>query len=149
MVWNVKYFNMNKQVIEDFNPLKHYDDWIKKQKKKCATKEEFAETLKTEMMWRFWSRAEWELVVVSEDDGSIWLVPWVGCYYEDKVKINVTDDTSFDWKGFSDKHIKSQIYDNRAKIDVFDQLHWRWDELVDYIWYTRLKYERKNPKFDR
>ena len=149
MVWNVKYFNMNKQVIEDFNPLKHYDDWIKKQKKKCATKEEFAEALRRELQYRFWSRAEYELIITKEEDGSIWLSPWVGCYNPDEAKINVANDISFDWKGFAEEHIKKQIFNNRAKIDIFDQYMFRFDELVDNLWHTRLKWERKNPKFDR
>jgi hypothetical protein len=147
MIWNVKYYNMNKQAIEDYNPLKHYDDWIKKQKKNCATKTEFAEVFKREMMWRFWSKSEWELVIIKEEDNSIWLIPWVGCRTPDDVKINVTHDNSFDWKGFAEEHIDKQIYGNRAKIDVYDQLQWRWSELVNYIWRTRLKWERDHPKF--
>jgi hypothetical protein len=147
MIWNVKYYNINKQTIEDYNPLKHYDDWIKKQKKKCTTKTEFAEVFKREMMWRFWCKAEWELVITKEEDGSIWLIPWVGCRTPDDVKINITNDNSFDWKGFAEEHIDKQIYGNRAKIDVYDQLQWRWSELVDYIWHTRLKWERDHPKF--
>jgi predicted dehydrogenase len=34
-----------------------------------------------------------------------------------------------------------------AKIDIFDQLQWKWNEFIDYLWYTRLRYERDNPKF--
>ena len=49
MIWNVKRFNTHKQVIEDFNPLRYYDDWIKKQKKKCGTKAEFSEVLDKEI----------------------------------------------------------------------------------------------------
>ena len=45
------------------------------------------------------------------------------------------------------EHINKQIYENKAKIDVFDQLEWKWNEFIDYCWYTRLKYERNNPKY--
>lgn len=154
MFWNVKYFNFNKQIIQDFNVLKNYEEWIKEQKKKCATKDEFAEVLKREMMWRFWSKCEWELIISIDNKDNIWLSPWVGCRNIDEVKINVTNDNSFNWRGFAEKHISSQvytnkIYTNKAKIDVYDQIEWNWKEFVDYIWYTRLKYERKNPKFER
>lgn len=149
MFWNVKYFNFNKQIIQDFNVLKNYEEWIKKQKKKCATKDEFAEVLKREMMWRFWSKCEWELIVSIDNEDNIWLSPWVGCRNIDEVKINVTNDNTFNWRDFAEKHISSQIYTNEAKIDVYDQINWNWKEFVDYIWYTRLKYERKNPKFER
>jgi hypothetical protein len=149
MIWNIKRFDINKQAIVDYNPLdcKYYEGWIKQQKKRCATKTEFAETLRSELQHRFWSRSEYELIIIREEDGSIWLSPWVGCSNPDEVKINVTDDTSFDWKGFAEEHIDKQIYGNRAKIDVYDQLQWRWSELVDYIWHTRLKWERDHPKF--
>ena len=63
--------------------------------------------------------------------------------------IDVTDDTSFDWHSFADTHIDRQLYRNTAKIDVWDQLRWKWAELVDYCWYTRLPYERKHSKFER
>ena len=40
-----------------------------------------------------------------------------------------------------------QIYKNEAKIDIFDQLEYRWDEFIDLCWHTRLRYERDNAKF--
>ena len=147
MIRNVKRFDMNKQVIVDYNPFKYYDDWLKKQKKKCATKAEFAEVLRRELQYRFWSKAEYELIITKEEDGSIWLSPWVGCRNPDEVKINVTDDASFDWKGFAEEHINKQIYNNRAKIDIFDQYMHCFDELVDDLWHTRQKYQRDHPKF--
>lgn len=149
MIWNVKRFDINKQAIVDYNPLQYYDSWIKKHKKKCATKAEFAEAFRRELQYRFWSRAEYELIIAKEEDGSIWLGPWVGCYRPNEVKINVTDDTSFDWKGFAEEHINEQIYGNKAKIDIFDQYMYRFGELVDDLWYTRQKYQRDHPKFHK
>jgi hypothetical protein len=58
-------------------------------------------------------------------------------------------DSSFDWLCFAKQHIEKQIYSNKAKIDIYDQLAWRWDEFVDYCWYTRLPYERKHQKFEK
>lgn len=147
MIRNVKRFDMNKQAIIDYNPFKYYDGWIKKQKKKCNTKAEFAEVLRRELQYRFWSKSEYELIITKEKDGSIWLSPWVGCYDPEKVKINVTNDTTFDWKGFAEEHINKQIFNNRAKIDIFDQYMFYFDELVTYLWTTRQKYQRDHPKF--
>lgn len=147
--WEVKNFDVNRQVIEDYDILEYREDFIKKLKKKCATKEEFAEQLRREMMYRFWSKCEWELVIEVTEDERVLLKPWCGCRDEEKATIDVTDDTSFDWKNFAKEHIRQQIFKNEAKIDVYDQLKWRWDEFVDYCWYTRLKYERKNKKFER
>ena len=99
------------------------------------------------MMYYYWSKCEWELIIEIDDNNRIWLNPWVGCIEPENVRIDVTGREGFDWEGFAKEHINKQIYKNKAKIDVFDQLEWRWSEFIDYCWYTRLKYERNTPKF--
>ena len=145
--WLVKNFDFNKQAIIDYDVLKYREEQIKKMKKKATTKEEFSEMLRGEFQWQYWSRAEYELII-EIDDGRVWLMPWVGCREPNKVRIDVTDDNSFDWRGFAETHLGNQTYKNEAKIDVFDQLDYVWDEFITYLWTTRLKYERKNSKFD-
>ena len=141
--WIVKNFDCNAQKIKDYDILKYREDDIKKLKKKCATKEEFAEALRRECMYRFWSKAEWELIIGLTEDGRVILRPWCGCYNPDEVKIDVTDDTSFDWQGFAAKHIKKQIFENKAKIDAWDQIEYRWDEFVEYVWGYHHKWQRR------
>ena len=31
-------------------------------------------------------------------------------------------------------HIKMQIYGNKAKIDIWNQIEYRFDEFIDYCW---------------
>lgn len=143
MSWLVKRFDTNHQVIYNYDVLKYREDDIKKMKKKCATKEEFAEALKREMMYYFWSKAEHELIIEITEDNRIFLNPWVGCREPEKARIDVTDDKDFDWRGFAEEHIKRQIYDNRTKIDVYDQLQYQWDTFVNYCWNYRHKWQRK------
>ena len=147
----VKNYNCNADRIENYDVLKYQENLIKKLKKKCATKKEFSESLRSEFMWRFWSKSEWELIITKKEDGRIVLSPWCGCSNPDSVAIDVTNDESFDWSGFADEHIKRQIFNNQAKIDVYDQIMYgdRFSNLVDELWYTRLPYERDNPKFHR
>ena len=145
--WKVKNYLINENKIWDYDVLKYREDQIKQLKKKCSTKEEFAEEMRREMMWQYWSRAEYEVIIEIDDNNRIWLKPWVGCLNPEEVKIDVTDDETFDWRGFANEHIAKQIYKNEAKVDIFDQLRWKWDEFIDYLWHTRLKYERDNPKF--
>ena len=149
LTWLVTYYDFNADKIKYYDVLKHREDFIKNLKKKCNTKEEFAEKIRREMMWCYWSKCEWELITEIDDNNRIWLSPWVGCRDPENVRIDVTDREDFDWRGFTEKHIGKQIYKNKAKIDVFNQLEWRWDEFIDYCWHTRLRYERSNPKFDR
>ena len=147
----VKYYNCNANKIEDYDVLKRREFEIKKFKKKCADKEDFANELRVEFMRRFWSKAEWELVVTKTTDGRVILSPWCGCSDPDDCSIDVTNDKSFDWSNFSDEHIKRQSFKNQAKIDVYDQIMYgdRFSNLVDELWYTRLPYERDNPTFHR
>ena len=149
--WKVKIFDCNKQKIVDYDALKYRENQIKKFKKQCATKEEFAEKLRREFQWMYWSRAEWELIVEITEDNRVLLKPWVGCRDDEKATIDVTDDVTFNWWNFAETHIKKQIYKNEAKIDVYDQLMYgdRFENLVTYLWTTRLKWERKNPKFNK
>lgn len=136
MEWNVYYFNCNRQKIETFNIFDHYSfvEYVNKWLKECKTKEELAEHLKTELFYHFDSKCEYELVIVITEDNHIFLNPWVGCREPDKVRIDVTDDNSFDWRSFAEHHIFKQVYKNEAKIDVRDQVMWNFDAFVDYVW---------------
>lgn len=148
LVWNVKRYDCNADIIRDYNVLKHREDFIKRLKKICANREEFSERLKSQMMYHYWARSEHELII-EVLDGRVILSPWCGCREPAKVAVDVTDDISFDWYSFAERHIDRQVYRNKAKIDIWDQLDYRWSELVDYCWYTRLPYERKHEKFTK
>ena len=139
MKWNVYYYNCNSNKIEIYNIFKHWSflEYTKKAIKKYKTKEEFVEQLKRELQYFFWSKCEWELVIEITEDNRIFLNPWVGCRNPEEVRIDVTDDTSFDWKGFAEKHTKQQIYGNEAKIDVYDQVEYMWNDFANYAWENR------------
>lgn len=149
--WLVTEYDCNANKIQYYNILKYREDDIKKMKKQCNTREEFAETLRSEMMYRYWSKCEWELIIKLTEDGRVILSPWAGCRNPDEVEIDVTDREDFDWKSFAELHISKQRYGNEAKIDVYAQLTYgdQFEKLVTYLWTTRLKYERDNPKFHR
>ncbi len=149
LAWKVKNYYCGNDKIWDYDVLQYRESDIKKLKKKCATKEDFSDVMGREMRWQYWSRAEYEVIIEIDENNRIWLKPWVGCVDPDSVKIDVTDDEGFDWRGFAEKHIGKQIYKDKAKIDIWDQLEYRWTEFIDYLWYTRLRYERDNPKFHR
>lgn len=141
--WLVVEYDCNANKIQYYDILEYREDDIKKMKKKCVTKEEFAEALRREMMWRYWSKCEWELIIRLTEDGRVILSPWVGCRNPDEVEIDVTDITNFDWKGFAEHHIGKQIFKNGAKIDVYDQLMWQWEDFVDYVWNYHHKWQRR------
>ena len=141
--WLVVEYDRNANKIQYYDILEYREDDIKKMKKKHKTKEEFAEALRREMMWRYWSKCEWELIIRLTEDGRVILGPWAGCRNPDEVEIDVTDITNFDWKSFAIKHIEGQRFKNEAKIDVYDQLMWEWDGFLDYVWNYHHKWQRR------
>ena len=138
--WLVTNFDCNKQKIEKYNILRYREEDIKKLKKKYPTKEEFEKELRTKCMSQYWSRAEYEVIIFTDENSRVYLKPWCGCR-DSNYKIDVTDETDFDWIGFAEKHINTK-YGSEAKIDVWDQLEYRWDEFVDYVWNYHHKWQR-------
>lgn len=140
LVWNVFYYNINQKKITTYNVLNNgFYEYINKAFKKTKTKDEFAESLRKELMYHFWSRSEWELIIEITEDNRIVLKPWCGSRDPEKEKIDVTDDTSFDWKGFAKYHIEKQVYGNEAKIDVYEQVKYVWDDFVEFVWNSKQK----------
>ncbi len=66
-VWNVICIGDNRQNIEVYNIFEHGRFWndVKEAAKKYETKREFAEQLRRDLQYYFWSKCEWEMVVNS------------------------------------------------------------------------------------
>lgn len=145
LFWYVYNYNPNSNAIERYNVAggSGFRGMLRNLLKTYIDKASFAEALKGEMMRRFWSRAEWELVIEIENDGRIFLVPWCGCRNPENVKIDITNNTDFEWSLFAKLHTSRQIYKDRAKIDVYDQLRFVWDDFVDYCWNSGVYKRRK------
>lgn len=143
--WNVFYYNINKNKITTYNIFRHgsFNDYIERAFKKCKTKEEFAQFLRRELMYYFWSKAEWELIIEITENNRIFLIPWCGCRNPEETKIDVTDNTSFDWRGFAEKYIPKKGYGNQAKIDVFDQVVYMWDDFLELVWNSKKRRKKK------
>lgn len=139
MKWMAYYYSINRDEIKEFNIFDHrrFRENVLKLINKSGKKEDFKESLRKEVLYYFWSKCEWELVIEVAENNHIFLKPWCGCLEPDKVKVDVTDDKSFDWKGFAEKHISQQIYNNEAKIDVYDQVLYAWEDFSEYVWKNR------------
>lgn len=147
MTWTVKYFDWNAQVIKDYDVLKYLEKDIKHFKKICdGSKAAFAEALKRELSWRYWSKCEWELIIEIDANKRVWLRPWIGRMNSEKARIDVTNDITFDWLAFAELHCSRQRFKNTAKVDVYDQLMFRWQDFVDYCWNYRHKWQRTKNK---
>lgn len=133
--WYVYRYNINTDKIEPFNIFHHWKlcEDLQKSLKKCATKEEFESKLKSELLYAYWSRSEYELIVELTKDDHVYLTPWCGCRNLEESKIEVTDDLGIDWYEFASLHIVKQIYGNKAKVDIYEQVMCNWSKFCDYV----------------
>lgn len=94
LVWNVFYHSVNADEICVSNVFKHsgFMADIDKAFKKCKTKEKFAEALQHSLMYYFWSKCEWEVLIS----------PWVGGKGTKEIKVDVYWQIRNNWEIFVD-----------------------------------------------
>lgn len=92
--WNVFYHNCNSRSIETFNIFEHgsFREYVKKAAKKYQNREDFAKQLRSEVMYYFWSKCEWEVLVT----------PWISPRESEKKKIDVCWQIMNNWDVFVD-----------------------------------------------
>lgn len=148
--WYAKNFDHNDNKITDYDVLAYRTDYIKRLKKVCDTKEMFAYLLNRELKSQYWSRFEYELIIELTEDERVILYPFISWKKARELGVDMTTDNSYDWLGFAKFFIDKKGVGDTAKIDIYDQLTYGkcFDNLVDYLWHTRLKYERRNDKFN-
>ena len=93
LIWNVIYHDINRGEICIFNVFKHsgFVADIKDHFRKCKTKEEFAYELRRSLLYFFWAKSEWEVLVS----------PWCGGRETEK-KIDVYWQVMNNWDIFVD-----------------------------------------------
>ena len=93
--WNVYYENFNARKIEKYNIFRHYaflENCIKFARKYKDDKEKFLEEVRRSLMYFFWAKCEWEIIMSSwpeRDD------------FQEK-KIDVYDQVMNNWHVFSE-----------------------------------------------
>lgn len=93
MVWNVFYYNINHKQIETYNVFQHggFRADVQKYKQQCAAIEEFAEELRSSLLYYFWSKCEWEILIS----------PWPS-EPEHTIKVDVYTQVMQNWQVFLD-----------------------------------------------
>lgn len=140
LIWNIYYHNFNRDKIEEFNVFHHtsFMEDVKKifkEFKKSEDKDTFTERIDRELHYYFWSKCEWE-VILTKTEGKIIISPWVGS--KTNSHLNVTDNKDFNWTSFYEQMKNRYISsDGEIKIDVYDQIRFRFDEFIDYCWNNR------------
>ena len=90
--WNVYCYNTNKNSIEKFNIFNHrsFSNAIKELFSKKLKKEEFENRVRGELMYYFWSKSEYEILI------SDWTTE------KTKVKVDIYNQIMMNWDRFID-----------------------------------------------
>lgn len=114
--WNVYYHSINSKEIKTFNIFNHdgFNQDVEKYLKKHKDKDEFADKLKSSLMYYFWSKAEWEIIIS----------PWCGGGNTEDIKVDVYEQVMNNWDIYVDYVWNSKIHRPRkkksSKTDVVD-----------------------------
>lgn len=110
LVWNVYVHNVNQDTIELYNIFQHrsfckslYKAKVKYLKKDNFNFEYFMEEVRKELMYYFWSKCEWEILIKA----------WVGGKVEKR--IDVYDQVIMNWELF--KEYMHKNYKHLKKVD--------------------------------
>lgn len=136
--WIVYWNNFNSNKFETFNIFEHYrfKDSINTLLSKCETKDEFSKKVQMELMYNFWSKSEYEIIITCKCE-RIFVSPWLG---NESYEIDVTNDPSFDWVGFYE-YTNHKIFKDCIKVDIYDQVMYRYDEFLNYLWNYTIGFE--------
>lgn len=142
--WPTLIHDFNAKTVRTYDVLAYREDRVKKLKKKCATKEEFVELFGRDLMHQYWSRAEYEMILYIEND-RVFLEPWCGTFKEGR--IDITDGDTLNWPVFARAMLEQAWTDKETgrkyvKFDIYDQLKFRFDEFIDFVWNYQHKYQR-------
>lgn len=94
MEWNVYRYDFNRKEIVIFNIFIHseFKTRVESHLKKCDNKEEFAEQLRKELIYVYWSRSEYEILIRA----------WCGGYGDEEVKVDIYSQVKLNWDRFVD-----------------------------------------------
>ena len=143
--WTACIFDINSDKLVSHDVLKYREKLVKDLKKKCTTKEEFVDKLFRDFMWQYWSRCEYEMILYIENS-RVFIQPFISKNPEEN-RVDVTDFPGFDWLAFAEQMlINKASKEGKVKIDVYDQLRFRFFELADFCWEYKHKYQRNKKE---
>ena len=110
--WNVYVEDFNRREIKVYNIFKH-DNFLKdcrKLAKTCMDKTTFAENIRKNLLYYYWSKCEWEII----------LSDWPTSNKFKNEKVSVFDQIMINWDRFIDYlwENRSELKKNRVKYDA-------------------------------
>lgn len=117
--------NFNTRKIQKYNVLNDsIVSEIRKKSKGISDKKDFNEIVKSILMYHYWCRAEWEVVITS----------WPTYVAIDEVNKFTEQIMAYKSK-FKDLPPRLTInLTTEQKIDVYSQVELNWEIFIDYLW---------------
>ena len=136
--WNVYRHSVNSKKIEQFNIFEHgrFLEDVKKDLKKCETKEEFADKLRGNLAYYYWGKCEWEVVISSFP---------VRIKKEELERLNDTFKKDSERYGH-EPYSMWACPDVDMKVDIYEQVRLNWDIFVDYVWSHKRSKKNESAK---
>lgn len=125
--------NINKRKIEKYNVLNDgIIEELLKHVDKFSDKKQFAEALEQIIMYHYWSRSEWEII----------LTDWPPHMKTEELSKLNSDVDKYQKDYGHDPYSITVNLSTAEKIDVYDQVMMNWNIFLDYAW-ENLKGELK------
>lgn len=123
----VKYNVLNEGFVkEHLDPLKKdYKKRVKEGNKESVLKSIFAEDVKKALFYRYWGRAEYEVVITT----------WPPIVDKEEIKRLWEEEKDHAYRSSVNLH-----YGN--KIDIYDQVMLNFNIFIDYLWENYVNYGR-------
>ena len=117
--------NFNKKTIEKYNVLSdHIVKAIKAKTKGFEDKQAFSEAIKQVIMYHFWAKCEWEVVITD----------WPTHIDIDEVTRLQKELEEYREKWEQDPYSLGVRLKVAEKIDVYKQVEMNWDIFINYLW---------------
>ena len=128
MIWNVYRNNFNTKKIEVFNIFDHISflESIKKILKQTQNKKEFSENMRKELLYYFWSKYEYEVIITS-----------FPVYINQKELNKINSDNNSNSNNKTKINIEPDV---GIKVDIYSQVMNNFDIFVDYIWNNKQEF---------
>lgn len=146
--WNVYIGDFNSGKIKCWNIFNHwffYDSCVKAKKKYKDNMEGFAEDVRSNLMYYFWSKCEYEVVIQPWPSGELYelredvkirhlnqMMSEAGIKYPRSNTFRLQEDREVTIHVFP----KDNVFHDR-KIDVYEQVMNNWDIFIRYLWDNR------------
>lgn len=133
--WNVFYHDFNKNKITTFNIFNHWKfaEDVQKSLKKFKDKDEFAKQLRGDLMYYFWSKCEYEVIITS---------------FPTYITTSELDRLNKERVLHKEKYGRDLVSINPnlnvgAKIDIYSQVMNNFNIFCDHVWNSK---KRRNKK---